>query len=85
MFAAVVFIKEDNVVQAYESLEENICLNSYEQQFRELLNYYEDTFIGRHHRTGRSQPLFPIRLWNQSERSENGISGTNNKPLCKEN
>ncbi|KAF0985263.1 hypothetical protein HZS_6344 [Henneguya salminicola] len=48
------------------------CLN-------ELLNYYEDTFIGRHNRTGCSQPLFPILLWNQSERTENRISGTNNK------
>ncbi|KAF0988165.1 hypothetical protein HZS_4264, partial [Henneguya salminicola] len=38
-----------------------------------------DTFIGRHHRTGRSQPLFTIRLLNQSKRTENGISRTNNK------
>ncbi|KAF0986409.1 hypothetical protein HZS_3446 [Henneguya salminicola] len=38
-----------------------------------------DTFIGRHHRTDRSQPLFPIRLWNQSERTENGISWNYNK------
>ncbi|KAF0987166.1 hypothetical protein HZS_4220 [Henneguya salminicola] len=79
MFVAVAFIKEDNVIRAYEALEEHICLNGFEQQFRELLNYYEDTFIGRHHRTGRSQPLFPIRLWNQSERTENGISRTNKK------
>ncbi|KAF0993060.1 hypothetical protein HZS_1096 [Henneguya salminicola] len=57
----------------------NICLKGFEQQFRELLNYYEDPFIGRHHRTGCSQPLFPIRLWNQSERTENGTSWTNNK------
>ncbi|KAF0989624.1 hypothetical protein HZS_529 [Henneguya salminicola] len=49
------------------------------KKFRERLNYYEDTFIGRHHRTGRSKPLFPIRLCNQSERTENGISRTNNK------
>ncbi|KAF0988744.1 hypothetical protein HZS_1627 [Henneguya salminicola] len=35
----------------FEALEVHICLNSYEQQFRELLNYYEDTFIIRHNRT----------------------------------
>ncbi|KAF0989144.1 hypothetical protein HZS_5359 [Henneguya salminicola] len=51
----------------------------FEQQFRELLNYYEDTFIGMYPGTGRSQPLFSIRLCNQSERTENGISRTNNK------
>ncbi|KAF0991729.1 hypothetical protein HZS_2475 [Henneguya salminicola] len=79
MFAAIAFIEEDNVIRAYEALEEHLCLNSFEQQFRELLNYYEDTFIGRRHLTGRPQPLFPIRLWNQSERTENGTSGTNNK------
>ncbi|KAF0986377.1 hypothetical protein HZS_4704 [Henneguya salminicola] len=54
MFAAFASIKEDNVIQAYEALEEHICLNNFEKQFIELLNYYEDTFIGRHDRTGRS-------------------------------
>ncbi|KAF0990410.1 hypothetical protein HZS_7355, partial [Henneguya salminicola] len=79
MFAAVAFIKEDNVIQAFEALGEHICLNGFEQQFRELLNYYEDTLIGRHQHTGHSQPLISIQLWNQSERTENGISRTNNK------
>ncbi|KAF0985406.1 hypothetical protein HZS_3623, partial [Henneguya salminicola] len=85
IFLAFAFIKEDNVIQAYEALEEHICLNGFEKQFRELLNYYEDTFIGSHHRTGRSQPLFPIRLWNQSERTENGKSQTNNKVEVRHN
>ncbi|KAF0987743.1 hypothetical protein HZS_2661 [Henneguya salminicola] len=70
---------QDNDIQAYEATEEHICLNGFEQQFRELLNYYEGTFIGRHHRTGRSQSVFPIRLLNQSKRTENVISRTNNK------
>ncbi|KAF0985947.1 hypothetical protein HZS_368 [Henneguya salminicola] len=39
----------------------------------------------RHHRAGRSQPLFLIRLWNQSERTENGISRTNNKVEVRHN
>ncbi|KAF0986909.1 hypothetical protein HZS_1513 [Henneguya salminicola] len=28
---------------------------------------------------GRSESLFPIRIWNKSERTENGINRTNNK------
>ncbi|KAF0991278.1 hypothetical protein HZS_3762 [Henneguya salminicola] len=60
MFAAVALIQEDDVIQAYEALEEHICLNGFEQQFRELLNYFDDTFIGRHHRTGCSQPFSPF-------------------------
>ncbi|KAF0985581.1 hypothetical protein HZS_7779 [Henneguya salminicola] len=40
MFAAVAFIQEDNVIQVYEALEGHIyiCINGFEQQFRELLN-----------------------------------------------
>ncbi|KAF0985664.1 hypothetical protein HZS_3281 [Henneguya salminicola] len=49
------------------------------------MNYYGYTFIGRHHRTGRSQPLFLLRLWNQSEKTENGISRTNNKVEVRHN
>ncbi|KAF0985542.1 hypothetical protein HZS_6353, partial [Henneguya salminicola] len=76
----VIYGEYNNVlIPSYEALEEHICLNGFEQQLTELWNYYEDTFIGRHHRTGRPQPLFPIRLWNQSNRTDNGISRTNNK------
>ncbi|KAF0991452.1 hypothetical protein HZS_244 [Henneguya salminicola] len=85
MFATVTFNKEDIVIRAYEALQEHICLNEYEQQFRELLNYYGDTSIGRHNRIGRSQPLFFFRLWNQSERTENAISRTNNKVEVRHN
>ncbi|KAF0988273.1 hypothetical protein HZS_2680 [Henneguya salminicola] len=79
MFAAIAFIQEDNVIRVYEALQEHICLNGLEQQFRELLNYYDGTFMGRHPSTGRSQPFFSIQLWNPSERTENRISRTNNK------
>ncbi|KAF0992072.1 LOW QUALITY PROTEIN: hypothetical protein HZS_4097 [Henneguya salminicola] len=73
MFSAFAFIEEDNVIRAYEALEEHICLNEI-QRTSEL-----GTFIGRHHRTGRSQSLFSIRLCNQFEGTESGISRTNNK------
>ncbi|KAF0992412.1 LOW QUALITY PROTEIN: hypothetical protein HZS_8012 [Henneguya salminicola] len=62
-----------------QALDENVFLNGFEQQFKEFLNYYETNFIRRHHRSGSSQPLVPIRLWNPSEKTENGISRTNNK------
>ncbi|KAF0987746.1 hypothetical protein HZS_5283 [Henneguya salminicola] len=41
MLAAVAFIEEDNVIDANKALDGDICLNGFEQQFRELLNYYE--------------------------------------------
>ncbi|KAF0985940.1 hypothetical protein HZS_5087 [Henneguya salminicola] len=46
MLSAVAFIKEDNVIQAWQ---EHICLNGFEKQSRELLNYYEDAIIGKQH------------------------------------
>ncbi|KAF0987842.1 hypothetical protein HZS_2578 [Henneguya salminicola] len=36
-------------------------------------------FHRRHPRVGHPHPLFTIRSWNQCERTENGISRTNNK------
>ncbi|KAF0986807.1 hypothetical protein HZS_8140 [Henneguya salminicola] len=82
MFSAFAFIKEYNCIRAYEALEEHICLKGFEKKFSELLNYYEFPFIGMHHRTSRSEPIFPISVWNKSERTENGISRANNKPLA---
>ncbi|KAF0992776.1 hypothetical protein HZS_712 [Henneguya salminicola] len=62
--------QEDNFIRAYGALEEHICIKLVEQHFRELLNYYEDSFIGKHKRASWSPTLFPIRLINQCERME---------------
>ncbi|KAF0988757.1 LOW QUALITY PROTEIN: hypothetical protein HZS_1092 [Henneguya salminicola] len=40
------FSQEDNFNVAYEALEN---IKKVEEQFRELLNYYEETFIERHY------------------------------------
>ncbi|KAF0986287.1 hypothetical protein HZS_4354 [Henneguya salminicola] len=44
-----------------------------------VIRAYKDSFIGWHNCIGRLRPFFPIRLYNQSERTKNGISRTNNK------
>ncbi|KAF0986219.1 LOW QUALITY PROTEIN: hypothetical protein HZS_3392 [Henneguya salminicola] len=46
MIAVFGFIQEDNFNVAYEAFEN---INKVEEQFRELLNYYEETFIERHY------------------------------------
>ena len=33
-----------------------------------VINYFEDTFIGRRHRRNRGNPLFPICMWNMHDR-----------------
>ncbi|KAF0986587.1 hypothetical protein HZS_3948 [Henneguya salminicola] len=37
--------QEDNIIRGYETSEEPICINGFEQQFRKLLNYYEGHYI----------------------------------------
>ncbi|KAF0991722.1 hypothetical protein HZS_7228 [Henneguya salminicola] len=71
MFAAIAFIQEDNVI-----LTPNPCKKKC---------VIMDTFVGVHHLTGRSQPLFLIRLWNKCERTEKGSSQANNKVECWKN
>ncbi|KAF0988179.1 hypothetical protein HZS_4073, partial [Henneguya salminicola] len=43
MFSAVAFIKEDNVIQAYEAKEEHICLNASLQMELSLVDIKIDT------------------------------------------
>jgi len=47
-----------------------------------LIEYFEDTWIGRpNHRTRRA-PLFLIKTWNCYSTLENDISRTNNSVEC---
>ncbi|CAF4574309.1 unnamed protein product, partial [Rotaria socialis] len=43
-----------------------------------LLNYFEDTYVGRHRPQGRSNPLFKIELWNMHQRTTDLLMRTNN-------
>ncbi|KAF0988739.1 hypothetical protein HZS_3602 [Henneguya salminicola] len=60
-FTSIAFIQEDNITTVYKALEEHICINGSKKQFRELLNYYEDTFIIRYYCTCCSESSFSIR------------------------
>ncbi|KII71404.1 hypothetical protein RF11_11510 [Thelohanellus kitauei] len=46
--------------------------------FRPILDYFEDNFVGRFHRTARSVPRFAIEIWNQYDRVMNNLGRTNN-------
>ncbi|KAF0991533.1 hypothetical protein HZS_7195 [Henneguya salminicola] len=46
IFAAIAFIQQENIIQAYE---EHISIIGFEQKFIEIMNYYEDTSIKRPH------------------------------------
>jgi len=51
-----------------------------ENLLSQLINYFEDTWIGRPNRrgTGRSAPLSPLDMWNQYQGTLEKLQKTNN-------
>lgn len=73
MLLALSFVPTDDVVAAFETLTE-ICPDDMDN----LINYWEDTYIGRMRRNRRSVPLFPISVWNMFNRVTSDLPRTNN-------
>ena len=66
----------DTVVPAFkETFDENYPL--YDHRAQPVIDYFEDTYIGRSRRHGHDSPLFPIEFWNAHERSLRGAASTN--------
>ena len=63
MIPALAFVPSDSVVQAFEHLQESMC-----EEADGVINYFEDTFIGRRRRRNRGNPLFPVCMWNMHDR-----------------
>jgi len=74
--ATLAYIPENDVVSAFETLLES---QFYQQEMlSNLIDYFEDTRIGRpDHRTRRAA-LFSIETWNCYSMLENDIPRTNN-------
>ena len=53
-------------------------LNSLPPILHPLLNYFEDTYLGRHRSQRRSNPLFKIKLWNMNQRTTDLLMRINN-------
>ena len=64
MIEALAFIPPDNVIEAFEVLEEYVDVS-----LEPLVEYFEDNYIGRRHRRGRKTPRFKIEWWNVYERT----------------
>ena len=71
--AALAFIHPNDVSQAFEILH-----NSLPQILNPLLNYFEDTYIGRLRANGRASALFDINFWNMHQRTTDLLMRTNN-------
>ena len=78
MIAALVFVPPQDVVNSFDEL----CVvirNHYDGDVDEVLDYFEDTYIGRFPRNAPQRPpFFPIELWNMFNRTAEELPRTNN-------
>ena len=73
MIAALAFVKEDEVEDAFETLQDNIT-----PEVVPILDYFEDVYIGRVRRCRRRTPTFPKSMWNMYARVHEELPRTNN-------
>ncbi|CAF1040298.1 unnamed protein product [Didymodactylos carnosus] len=71
--AALAFLQPSEVSQGFDEL-----YLSLPPILQPLMDYFEDTYIGRRRPNGRATPRFPIELWNMHQRTINHSMRTNN-------
>lgn len=73
MLPALAFIPSDEVVDAFETLQ-----NTMPPEADPITDYFEDTYIGRTRRRNRRAPRFPVSMWNMYDRVVEDLPRTNN-------
>ncbi|KAG7178089.1 hypothetical protein Hamer_G003854 [Homarus americanus] len=63
MLPALAFIPHGEVVDAFNTLQENM-----QPKANPVIEYFEDTYIGRQRRHNRRAPRFPVSMWNIYDR-----------------
>lgn len=71
--AALAFVPVNDIVEAFEAVAVIIPLAA-----QPVVDYFEDTYIGRQHSGGRREPMFSHTMWNVRERLINNLPRTNN-------
>lgn len=78
MIPALAFVPPDQVIDVFERLSDEIR-RIYEDEVDQLLDYFEDTYIGRFRRNAlRAAPTFSIQMWNMFHRTQQEMPRTNN-------
>ena len=76
MLPALAFVPVGTVVEAFELLCDN---NTFPHEAQEVVDYFEDTWIGRpNRRSARRPPLFSHDMWNMYSRVLDDLPKTNN-------
>ena len=78
MIPAFAFIPPNDVVDAFERLIE-VIRNQYGDETDGVLDYFEDTYIGRFRRNAApAKPVFPIQMWNMFHQTHEELPRTSN-------
>ena len=73
--SALAFVPTPDVVHTFEYLQ---SINHFPDYVSDVVEYFEDNWIGQPRRRTRKQPLHPIALWNQYDATLEGLPRTNN-------
>ncbi|CAF2090872.1 unnamed protein product [Rotaria magnacalcarata] len=71
--AALAFLQSNDVSQSFDDL-----YNLLPQILHPLLDYFEDTYVGRNCTLGRAKPMFELEFWNMHQRTTDRLMRTNN-------
>ena len=74
MVAVLAFVPLSYTVQVFEELQES----TEDDEMNQLLDYFEDNYIGRRRRRNRANPVFVPQVWNVHSRVQNELPRTNN-------
>lgn len=77
MIMALAFIPLPDLDTAFDDLFNEIR-NNFNNDMDDVLNYFEDTYMGRPRRNGRDPPMFAHEMWNMYGRTRNHLPRTNN-------
>ena len=79
MLAALAFVPPNDIIDSFDTLENN-SRNGYGQDLDDMLDYFEDDYIGSfRHNTPRRRPTFSTETWNMFHRKDNELPRTNNR------
>lgn len=75
MLSAIAFVPPASVVHVFETLVDN---DVFPPEAQEVIDYFEDTWIGRPNRRQRRPPQYPIEMWSVYETILEDLPKTNN-------
>ena len=78
MLPALALLQAGDAIEGFEELVDTIRI-LYDDVADDLLQYFEDTYIGRYRRNApRCPPLFASNLWNMFNRTDDELPHANN-------